>query len=82
MTETITQISVSLRPCLFCGCEDMRMIIIEEETEPELEPLYNVRCLQCDASGPTRDNPSDAIQWWNGDMLQIAIDERQEDKSK
>jgi hypothetical protein len=77
----ITELSASkaLKPCPFCD-GDARLYVLENENVPELEPIYYVACCDCRAEGPPRDNPFDAEKWWNREMVEVAIGDRDEDR--
>ncbi len=69
-----------LEPCMFCGGPG-RAYVHELAGVPELEPYYQVECADCGATGPARDNPFHAVDWWNGDMLSQAVDDRESDQA-
>lgn len=77
MTITGTTQIRHLEPCPFCGGVG-NPVIFEDENVPELEPIYFVICLDCDARGSHRNNPFDAERWWNRELLELAIQERNE----
>lgn len=68
-----------LNPCPFCGGVGQPMIL-EDENAPELEPIYFVKCYDCDARGSHRSNPFDAEAWWNQERLELAKREREQDQ--
>ena len=69
---------MKLDKCLFCDGK-AEMSICENEGVPEQEPIYFVRCCDCDAQGPGSKTPFKAAKWWNREMLHIAIVERAKD---
>lgn len=46
-----------LKPCPFCGCEDM--VICDKGTD------WSIYCWDCGAVGPIRKSRSDVISTWN-----------------
>ena len=75
MTKTPLEPGQTLRHCPFCEGPP-QMYVHELDGVPELEPLYQVECSDCGATGPARDNPFDAERWWNRDMVGRAILDR------
>jgi hypothetical protein len=67
--------SAPLFPCPFCAGEG-RLFVHELAGMPELEPIYQIECEDCGATGPGRDSPFDAEKWWNRKMLVQAIRDR------
>ena len=77
MCYTKQETTAELKPCPFCGGRG-ELIVLEHEGIPELEPIYFIRCYDCDACGSHDDNPFSAISGWNRERLDTAIRERAE----
>lgn len=69
MSYTDLQPSQPLKPCPFCGGRGV-LTASELDGVPELEPVYFVKCYDCDARGSHCDNPFDAEKRWTYMMLQ------------
>lgn len=70
--------STELKPCPFCGGRG-ELVVLESLQIPELESIYFVKCHDCDARGSHTHNSFSAERWWNIELLEIAIDEREQD---
>jgi len=58
-----------LEPCPFCGCRDAMLVTCEIDGLPEADEDYFVRCKQCFARGPYRQDEKHAIEYWNDGIL-------------
>lgn len=57
----------ALRHCPFCGYHS------PAPTEG-IPGQYRVHCARCDCFGPTRDTPSDAVDYWNMEGVTMGAD--------
>lgn len=58
-----------LRPCVFCGCDEARAVVVDEVTDAGYEeatvPLYAASCPYCGARGPMALSEDEAVEAWN-----------------
>jgi Lar family restriction alleviation protein len=59
-----------IAPCPFCGSEHTRL-----PTSSLSGAWYFVECHACDATGPTRADPVEAVAVWNRVALAVASQE-------
>lgn len=71
----------TLKPCPFCGGPGL-WATTEDERNAQIDDIYYVKCGDCGAHGSRRDTPFDAGQWWNGEHLKRAIQDRLRDYPK
>ena len=56
--------SKKLKPCPFCGSEDVVVNSIGADT-PEITEEYYVECVNCGSQTKLVDTPELAVKWWN-----------------
>jgi len=58
------KISNELKPCPFCGGNDI--VVCEEQAQARSWPYWYVWCRDCDVHGPSRmDGEAGAVADWN-----------------
>lgn len=61
--------SEELKPCVFCGHDEARVIVVDEVTDAGCEeatvPLYAASCPYCGARGPMALSEDEAVEAWN-----------------